>query len=133
MKVYKLNPNTNKIILVAIVVVIGISFMFYKKTGSINPILIPPLLVLIFRYFWQQNHKALILDEDHLEFSLSPIQAKRMVRYSDLKDTYFTEKGKKFVFTTKTSKTIKLPLKEFHKNDRRAIKEELLKATSQKA
>lgn len=130
MKVYKLNPNTNKIILVAIAVIIGISFMFFKKTGSINPILVPPLLVMIYRYFWQLNHRALIIKENQLEFSVTPIQSKRTVKYSDLKGVYFSEKGKKFVFTTKTSKTIKLPLKEFHKNDRRNIKKEILKSTS---
>jgi len=64
MKTYKLNQNTNKIVLGSAVFILCMMHLFFKQTGSINPVLIAPLIVLVLRYFWQKKHKALILIQE---------------------------------------------------------------------
>lgn len=126
MKTYKLNQNTNKMILGAAILILCMMYLFFKQTGRINPVLIAPLIVLVLRYFWQKSHNALIINANHLEFSVTPLQSKRFIKYNDVQDMLFDERKKKIVFTTKASKNIKLSLKEFHKNDRADIKKTLL-------
>lgn len=55
MKTYKLNQNTNKIVLGSAVFILCMMHLFFKQTGSINPVLIAPLIVLVLRYFWQKK------------------------------------------------------------------------------
>ncbi|MDO6675020.1 hypothetical protein Q4517_05610 [Tenacibaculum sp. 1_MG-2023] len=127
MKTYKLNQNTNKIIPGLIIFILCSMYISFKQTGHMSLSLIAPIIVLILRYFWQKSHKALIINTTHLEFNTAPLQSKRLIKYNELQDAHFDPKKKKIVFITKVSKKIKLSLKEFHKNDRQTIVNEIFK------